>query len=108
MKIINKKTLRYFDYFNNKNIEGLETEMYADDVTLKDWVCDVAGKQSVLDMNKKLFQNEFTIKVNKVITDETNSVVLFELHIGNEILSICDVINWNDEGKIKSVIAFKG
>jgi hypothetical protein len=107
MKIINKKTLRYFDYFNNKNIEGLETEMYADDVTLKDWVCDVAGKQSVLDMNKKLFQNQFTIKVNKVITDETNSVVLFELNIGNQTLSICDVINWNDEGKIKSVTAFK-
>ncbi len=57
-----EKTKRYFELFSTKNVKGLENEIYADNIHLRDWNGEWRGKQAVLEMNENLFVNEFTME----------------------------------------------
>ena len=52
--------LSYFKKFSDKNINGLR-EMFADNVTLRDWDIDKQGIESVLKANLNIFQSVKTI-----------------------------------------------
>ena len=70
MENLIEKSKRYFELFSTKNVKGLETEVYADDVHLRDWNGEWKGKQAVLIMNETLFDNYIAIyKCSWHITD---------------------------------------
>ena len=52
---LDELTIKYFQYFSTKNMKGLENEMYADNVHLRDWNGEWRGKFAVLEMNENLF-----------------------------------------------------
>ena len=102
--------LSYFKTFSEKNIDGL-SEMFDDNVILRDWDIDKKGIKSVLKANLNIFQNVKTINVIPQNIISENNFVFAELKIVvNDIdeLKVVDLIEFNKKGKIISIKAFKG
>jgi len=76
-----EKTKRYFELFSTKNVKGLENEIYADNIHLRDWNGEWKGKQAVLEMNENLFVNDFTMEVEDIKQADETTIVQFTLHI---------------------------
>ena len=120
---INIKNLasEYFKAFSNKQI-GVLNNMFSQDVTLKDWELNLFGKEAVLKANKNIFDTVDSIEVKvvnlfvvgeKVIGDNVNdkNTVIGELEITInhiDILLVVDIIEFDDNGKIISIRAYKG
>jgi ketosteroid isomerase-like protein len=99
----------YFETFSRKDIDGLE-EMFADDVTLKDWTISASGIIGVVAANKKIFESVETIQVSPTALYQDNDTVVGELLItvnNEEQLYVVDVIKFRDD-KITSIRAYKG
>jgi hypothetical protein len=108
MEDLTIKAHRYFDLFKNKNVKGLENEIYADDIYLRDWNGQWKGKNAVLEMNENIFENEFKITIESVKQADKTTIVLFHMYIGGSELKVCDIIDWNEEGKIEKILAYNG
>ena len=106
---IKDTALSYFKTFSEKNIDGLR-EMFADNVTLRDWVIDKKGIESVLKANLNIFQNVKTINAIPQNIISENNFVFAELKIvvNDDELKVVDLIEFNKKGKIISIKAFKG
>ncbi len=102
------RTKRYFELFSTKNVKGLENEIYADDVHLRDWNGEWKGKFSVLEMNESLFLNDFTINIDDIKLAEQSTIVIFTLHISKTEYKVVDIIDWDENGKIKRILAYNG
>jgi len=103
-----EKTQRYFELFSTKNVKGLENEIYADSIFLRDWNGEWRGKQAVLEMNENLFVNEFRIDNIEIKQADNTTLVQFDLHIADTILKVVDVIDWDENGKIQKILAYNG
>ena len=55
------RALNYFRVFSDKNLEGL-AGLFADPVSLRDWDVAASGKESVLRVNRKIFEGVDTIQ----------------------------------------------
>jgi len=108
----------YFRAFSDKNLDRL-SEMFHDDVYLRDWEILANGKEEVLDANKNIFDSVDKIEVITEnqglefngINDTTEVFNEIEIHIndGEERLVVVDIIEIElKSGLIKSVRAFKG
>ena len=107
---IKDAALSYFKTFSEKNINGL-SEMFDDNVTLRDWNKNYQGIKSVLEENLNIFQNVKTINAIPLNIISENNFVVAELKIiinGDEELKVVDMIEFNKKGKIISIKAFKG
>ena len=102
------RTNRYFELFASKNVKGLENEIYADNIFLRDWNGEWKGKQAVLEMNENLFESEFKIDNIQIKQADNTTLVQFDLHIANTILRVADIIDWNENGKIERILAYNG
>jgi D-beta-D-heptose 7-phosphate kinase/D-beta-D-heptose 1-phosphate adenosyltransferase len=105
---LKEKTKRYFELFASKNVKGLENEIYADNIFLRDWNGEWRGKQAVLEMNENLFESEFQITNIEIKQADNTTLVQFNLHIAGTILKVVDVIDWDEDGKIKQIFAYNG
>ena len=100
--------------FSEKDSEGLRS-MFSDDVILRDWEIIANGIDEVVDANQSIFDSVETIVVNPVqlyhsITSESD-VVIAEIEIiinDDETLLVTDILEFDDNNKIKSVRAYKG
>ena len=101
--------ISYFKIFSEKNINGLR-EMFDDSVTLRDWNIDKQGIESVLKANLSIFQSVKSIKAIPQNIISENNFVFAELKIlvDDDELKVVDMIEFNKEGKIISIKAFKG
>ena len=102
------RTKRYFELFSTKNVKGLENEIYADNVHLRDWNGEWKGKQAVLEMNENLFVNEFTMEVEDIKQADETTIVMFTLHIAGATYKVVDIIDWDEDEKIKRILAYNG
>lgn len=106
-----KISKEYFETFSNKDLPGLE-ELVSDRVRLRDWEISASGKKAVLKANKKIFDSVDNILVNILKMYEHGNTVVAELLIdingGTELLFVVDIIEFDSEGKIKAIRAYKG
>ena len=82
----------------------------SDDITLRDWENNASGKTEVLNVNKKIFNNVESINVVPVNLYKNENKIIAELEIiinGKEKILVVDIISFNNDGKIKSIKAFK-
>ena len=100
----------YFKVFSKKKIDEL-SELFSDDITLRDWENNTSGKTEVLNVNKKIFNNVESINVVPVNLYKNENKIIAELEIiinGKEKILVVDIISFNNDGKIESIKAFKG
>lgn len=115
----------YFQAFADKNIEIL-TEMFTDDIILIDWNNTFTGKDQVVNEVQGIFTNFKTIKLE--VTDIFSSLNIINADRGEttvsipkddsfaceivivfddlEPLYIMDLIEFDDEGRIKKLTAY--
>ena len=104
-------TWKYFTAFENKDLDKL-TQIYDDQIILKDCDIECAGAEKVLAANESLFTSVENIKVDitRCSVDKMLQTATAEITIdidGQEIL-VADVITFSNEGKIKNIRAYKG
>jgi len=101
---------KYFKVFSNKDIDTLSA-MFADEVLLVDWNVFASGKEKVIEANKNIFDSVSSIKVTPIEfysnSDTSYAVKIFIVVNDNEKLDVIDVINFNENGLVTSIVAFK-
>ena len=108
------KALTYFKTFSNKDSEGLRS-MFSDTVYLRDWEILANGIDEVVDANQSIFDSVDTIVATPIrvwdFLSHEDNVVVAELEIvvnDEETLLVTDILEFDDNNKIKSVRAYKG
>ena len=99
----------YFNFWGNKNIEGL-SNIFEDEILLQDWEITIKGKNNVLDFNLKFFDSVQTIDYKLLSIVSHKNLVFSELEIDIDRIKIfvIDKITFDDYFKIKSIRAYKG
>jgi len=99
----------YFSTFEQKNLEAL-SDMFHENVSLKDWnICE--GRESVLDANANIFGSVSELRVNVENLYISDMTVVAELSIfadDSPALPVVDIIKFNSDMKIESIIAYRG
>ena len=102
--------LEYFNFFSIKDSDSLET-LLSEDIVLRDWNIQVAGKKKVIEEIKKIFDSIISFKITP-ISFFMNSDYSYAIHISilvnsEQLIDVIDVINFDVNGKIVEIIAFK-
>lgn len=101
---------KYFKTFENKDLEKL-ADMFSDDVVLKDWNVFSHSKVSVLEENKNIFNSIHKLKIVIIDIHVSGMTVIGELLIyadDNPVLPVVDIIKFDSDYKIKSIVAYRG
>ena len=110
MNNLRKLVLDYFDLFSKKDLNSLET-MFSKDISLRDWEIEACGLAKVIEANKKIFRSVETIvaKPKVLIIDGFRVAAELEIIVNNkDTLRVVDIIEFDDNQKIKKIKAFKG
>lgn len=59
-------------------------------------------------MNENLFKNDFHLKIDEIRISGNRTYSHIMLEINGDFLKIVDVIDWSNDGKIKSITAYSG
>jgi hypothetical protein len=100
-------TKKYFQCFCDQNVDGL-SEMFADDIKLKDWANDVSGKEAVLEVIKGIYVAAVHVDITPDLITSEGNTVMAEILItaGSAALEVVDVIEFEND-KIKAIRAYK-
>jgi hypothetical protein len=101
-----QKILDYFKAFNEKDLETL-SELYSEDVTLKDWMGRWETKPMVLGENQNLFtsQPHLSITLNRIENKSNTSYCYISIGLEDTKLEVLDCIYFNKGGKISHIEA---
>jgi len=110
---VEKEARNYFLTFEQKDLEGL-SNMFHEDVVLRDWNIFANGKAAVLDANSSIFDaiNKIKVNVENLYISDTTVVAELSIYADDEpALPVVDIIKYVSEGdnlKIKSIVAYRG
>ena len=105
-----ERCLDYLEKYAEKDISAM-TEMFADNITLRDWKIRVKGKEKALSETRKNFEAATSLDIQVLATYESADTVAAELKITvnrTEELYVVDVITFNASGEIESIRAYLG
>ena len=101
----------YLDFFENKDIDGV-SELFSNECSITDWnVGNIRGKDNVINFFTSLFNSVGEIDVNiSHIHEDFGGTLTCEmsLQIDSEVMLVADIIEFDDENKIKALRAYKG
>jgi len=101
--------LMYFQSFCKKDTASLEV-LFSDSILLTDWDVQIVGKQNVLNFNQRFFNSVDTIRidVDRVAVGMDTVMAELTIIINNKIVaSIVDVLEFDQDNKIKEIRAYK-
>ena len=101
--------LMYFQSFCKKDTASLEV-LFSDSILLTDWDVQIVGKQNVLDFNQRFFNsvNSIGIDVDKVAVGLDTVIAEIKVIVnGKMVASVVDVIEFDQDNKIKEIRAYK-
>jgi hypothetical protein len=101
--------IRYFQSWTNKDIATLDLLM-ADNVVVTDWDGQAVGKQEVLKFNKTLFDKFESLNVDIIKIAIGQDTVMAEIRVivnNKDVVNVVDVIDYDQDDKIKSIRAYK-
>ncbi|WP_298145461.1 nuclear transport factor 2 family protein [Flavobacterium sp.] len=102
--------LLYLQSYQDKNLTAV-SELFADQIVLRDWNLRVVGKDAALDETRKNFEAAQSLHIEVLQTYENTKSVAAELIItvnNSEILHVIDVLDFDDQGKIVAIRAYRG
>lgn len=100
----------YFESFSKKNLDHIES-MLSSEVILKDWDIFAEGKKDFLLTTKNIFDSVNTIKVEvkNMYIDKNTIIAKLEILINSkDLLKVVDIIQFDRNGKILNIRAYKG
>lgn len=112
---------KYFLAFQEKDLFTI-SELFSDDIVLKDWVVKLNGKEKVLKFNEEVFGKFETITISFDNFFHCDSVFLIDstqeaecnmfacpirIILDDISLDVLDLISFDNKGKIISVTAYK-
>jgi len=101
----------YLYFFENKDVDSV-SELLSDECSLTDWnVGNIQGKDNIVGFFVNLFESVDEIDVNiSHIHEDFNGILICEmnLEIDSETMLVADVIEFDDDNKIKALRAYKG
>ena len=100
--------IRYFQCWANKDIASLELLM-ADDAILMDWDGPILGRDAILDGTKVLFSQhkKITIEIKKIAVGQDTIMAELEIRLDNMSIRVVDVIDYDENDKIKRIRAYR-
>ncbi len=107
---LKSKFVTYLQNYSDKDLIKIY-EMFADDITLRDWKISVSGKKAAIAETEKNFASAKAIKIEIINIYESADTVAGELKIvvdNSDALYVMDVVKFNANGKIKSIRAYIG
>ena len=99
----------YFQSFCKKDTASLEV-LFSDSILLTDWDVLIIGKQNVLNFNQQFFDrvNTIRIDVDKVAVGLDTVIAEIKVIIDNVVVAaVVDVIDFDQDNKIKEIRAYK-
>jgi hypothetical protein len=102
--------LLYFDAFQSRDIERVKP-FFSESVSLRDWDIDAKGVSDVTEANNSIFNSVTSISVAPLNVISQDNMVWAELDIvinDSVFLRVVDIIEFDEDGKIRSIRAFKG
>lgn len=108
MSLLRQSAERYFDAFMQKDLESV-VALFADDIFFWDPNLGVRkGRALVRETYQGIFESvgEIDGKVLQVVTEGQTTVVEFVLSLGDDQIVGTDVIDWDDDGRIKALRAY--
>jgi hypothetical protein len=105
-----ERFLSYLRRYESKNLERI-SEMFAEDVSLRDWKISVDGKVSAVAETKANFEAAKSIQIQPLRLYEASSAVAGELKVvvdGNIELFVFEVVDFDSAGRIKAIRAYLG
>ena len=100
----------YLAAYAAKDLEKI-SDMFAADITLRDWKISVSGKDAALAETQKNFRAARSIAIEILATYESVSAIAGELRIvvdTSEVLYVVDVVSFNAQGEIEAIRAYLG
>lgn len=102
--------LAYLRHYSRRDLDPI-SDMFADNVTLRDWNISVTGKAAAVAETRRNFESSRSIEIRALGIYEGGDTVAGELRIvvdGKIELHVVDVIGFDPDGKIKSIRAYLG
>ncbi len=104
------KCIDYFEIWNIQDVELLR-KCFTEDVILRDWEILANGVDEVCQANQDIWDNTDSINIVLLNQIQEDNMVVNELCIEvnkEESLLVVDVIEFNDDGLITKIEAYKG
>ena len=101
--------LMYFQSFCKKDTASLEV-LFSDSIVLTDWEVQIVGKDNILKFNQNFFNsvNDIRIDVDKIAVGLDTVIAEIKVIINNSIVAqVVDVIEFDQDNKIKQIRAYK-
>jgi hypothetical protein len=100
----------YLKAFSEKDLISLET-MFADNMILTDWDGQMIGKQNVLAFNQTLFSQlgHIRVDIDKIAMGHDTVIAEIKIVLDDKvIIPVVDVIDFDQDNKIREIRAYKG
>ena len=102
--------IQFLKAYQDKDISAI-AQMFSDDVLLRDWNLEVIGKQAALAEFSKNFESVKTLAIAVLQVYEASNNVAAEIEIlidGSETLRVVDIVSFNQDKLVTSIISYKG
>ena len=98
----------YFQSFCKKDTASLEV-LFSDSIVLTDWEVQVVGKDNILKFNQNFNSvKDIRIDVDKIAVGLDTVIAEIKVIINNAIVAqVVDVIEFDQDNKIKQIRAYK-
>lgn len=108
MQNIEQLTRRFLELYAAKDINAI-SDMFSEDIVLRDWNYEVVGKDAAIIEFTKNFDEAETlhISIKNIYLSELSAAAEIEVTVNGLILGIVDVITFDAEEKIFSIIAYR-
>jgi hypothetical protein len=100
----------YLKAFSEKDLASLET-MFADNMILTDWDGQMIGKQNVLAFNQTLFSQlgHIRVDIDKIAIGHDTVIAEIKIVLDSKVIvPVVDVIDFDQDNKIREIRAYKG
>ncbi|OYQ48950.1 nuclear transport factor 2 family protein [Flavobacterium aurantiibacter] len=102
--------LLYLQSYQDKNLTAV-SELFAEQIVLRDWNLRVVGKAAALNETQKNFEAARSLQIEVLHTYERSNSIAAELIItvnDSEVLHVIDVLDFDAQGKIVAIRAYRG
>lgn len=110
MADIEALTRQFISAYEQKDMDAI-AGMFSADVILRDWNTEVAGYEAAIQEYTNNFQAADTleIKIHNLLVHGLTAAAVLEIVVdGVETLRVVDLLSFSADGKIQSIVAYKG